>query len=75
VTLIPGDGIGQELASSVKTVFNAAHVPVDFDQHDVTGYTDASDTTFRQAVESLRLFARTLRASIAAWSTRATREW
>jgi isocitrate dehydrogenase (NAD+) len=39
VTLIPGDGIGQEIASSVKDVFKAANVPVEFEQYDVSGLT------------------------------------
>jgi isocitrate dehydrogenase (NAD+) len=52
--LIPGDGIGQETASAVKTIFKAANVPVDWEQFDVSGYTSADDTTFKQSVESLR---------------------
>jgi isocitrate dehydrogenase (NAD+) len=31
VTLIPGDGVGPELMTSVKDVFSAAGVPVDFE--------------------------------------------
>lgn len=31
-TLIPGDGVGPELASSVQEVFKAAGVPIDFEQ-------------------------------------------
>ncbi|KAF9154631.1 isocitrate dehydrogenase (NAD(+)) idh1 [Linnemannia schmuckeri] len=54
VTLIPGDGIGQETASAVKTIFKAANVPVDWEQFDVSGYTSADDKTFKQSVESLR---------------------
>ncbi|KAI9235747.1 MAG: hypothetical protein BYD32DRAFT_45186 [Podila humilis] len=54
VTLIPGDGIGQETASAVKTIFKAARVPVDWEQFDVSGYTTAEDLTFKQSVESLR---------------------
>ncbi|KAF9407023.1 isocitrate dehydrogenase (NAD(+)) idh1 [Podila epigama] len=54
VTLIPGDGIGQETSSAVKTIFKAARVPVDWEQFDVSGYTSADDLTFKQSVESLR---------------------
>ncbi|KAF9435818.1 isocitrate dehydrogenase (NAD(+)) idh1 [Entomortierella beljakovae] len=54
VTLIPGDGIGQETAAAVKTIFKAANVPVDWEQFDVSGYTSANDITFKQSVESLR---------------------
>jgi len=31
VTLIPGDGVGPELMASVRDVFSAAGVPVDFE--------------------------------------------
>ncbi|XP_061439701.1 isocitrate dehydrogenase [NAD] subunit beta, mitochondrial isoform X1 [Rhineura floridana] len=33
VTMIPGDGVGPELMHSVKEVFKAASVPVQFDEH------------------------------------------
>ena len=32
VTMIPGDGVGTELMASVKDVFSAAGVPVDFQE-------------------------------------------
>ena len=32
VTMIPGDGVGPELMTSVKDVFTAAGVPVDFEE-------------------------------------------
>ena len=32
VTMIPGDGVGPELMSSVKDVFSVAGVPVDFEE-------------------------------------------
>jgi isocitrate dehydrogenase (NAD+) len=32
VTLIPGDGVGPEVMSSVKDVIAAAGAPVDFDE-------------------------------------------
>ncbi|KAG9286774.1 hypothetical protein G9A89_012324 [Geosiphon pyriformis] len=54
VTLIPGDGIGQETASAVKTIFRAANVPIEWEQLDVTGYTEKGDALFQQSVESLR---------------------
>ena len=54
VTLIPGDGIGQEIAAAVKTVFRAASVPIDFEQYDVSGHTSQDSLPFRQAVASLR---------------------
>ncbi|KAF9360412.1 isocitrate dehydrogenase (NAD(+)) idh1 [Mortierella sp. NVP85] len=54
VTLIPGDGVGQEIAAAVKTIFRATNVPVDWEQFDVSGYTSADDTLFKRSVESLR---------------------
>ncbi|KAI8990790.1 isocitrate dehydrogenase, NAD-dependent [Mycotypha africana] len=54
VTLIPGDGIGPELAMSVKDVFKAANVPVEFEQYDVSGLTDENDQLFKESIESLR---------------------
>lgn len=30
--MIPGDGVGPELMSSVRSVFSAAGVPVDFEE-------------------------------------------
>lgn len=54
MTLIPGDGIGQEIASSVKDVFKAANVPVEFEQYDVSGLTSEDDSLFQESIESLR---------------------
>ncbi|KAI9312129.1 mitochondrial NAD-dependent isocitrate dehydrogenase subunit 2 precursor [Dichotomocladium elegans] len=36
VTLIPGDGIGPEIAESVKRIFAAANTPIDWEEVDVT---------------------------------------
>ncbi|CAG8827373.1 27201_t:CDS:2, partial [Dentiscutata erythropus] len=51
ITLIPGDGIGQETANAVKTIFKAANVPVEWEQLDVTGYTQEDDILFEQSVQ------------------------
>lgn len=32
VTMIPGDGVGPELMTSVKSVFSAAGAPIDFEE-------------------------------------------
>ncbi|RHZ79485.1 hypothetical protein Glove_144g129 [Diversispora epigaea] len=53
VTLIPGDGIGQETAYAVKTIFKAANVPIEWEQLDVTGYTQEDDILFQQSVQSI----------------------
>lgn len=55
VTLIPGDGIGLELCNSVKTVFTALNVPVDFETVNMTGMLAASESSqLPAALESLR---------------------
>ena len=35
ITLVPGDGIGPEIVASVKTVFEAAHAAVEWEEVDV----------------------------------------
>ncbi|RMJ04830.1 Isocitrate dehydrogenase [NAD] subunit 1, mitochondrial [Fusarium kuroshium] len=56
VTLIPGDGIGTEVAESVKTVFKADNVPVEWEQVEVSGLEGAGRTedAFRESVASLK---------------------
>ncbi|KXJ96086.1 isocitrate dehydrogenase [Microdochium bolleyi] len=58
VTLIPGDGIGAEVAESVKTIFKADNVPIDWEQVDVSGVESGppgtSDAVFRESVASLK---------------------
>ncbi|KAJ5774641.1 hypothetical protein N7457_009537 [Penicillium paradoxum] len=57
VTLIPGDGIGAEVAESVKTIFKADNVPIEWEQVDVSGV-DAgnkhSEELFRESLASLK---------------------
>ncbi|KAJ6783108.1 hypothetical protein PWT90_09269 [Aphanocladium album] len=57
VTLIPGDGIGAEVAESVKTLFKADNVPIEWEQVEVSGIEEGGNRTeaaFRQSVESLK---------------------
>ena len=56
VTLIPGDGIGAELADSVKEVFEHVNAPIEWDQCDVSGMssTGAGTELFNQAMDSLK---------------------
>ncbi|KAJ5894413.1 Isocitrate dehydrogenase subunit 1 [Penicillium taxi] len=57
VTLIPGDGIGTEVAESVKTIFKADNVPIEWEQVDVTGVETGnklSEELFRESVASLK---------------------
>ncbi|KAL1405270.1 isocitrate dehydrogenase (NAD(+)) idh1 [Vanrija albida] len=54
VTLVPGDGIGPEVADSVKEVFEALKVPVEWEQYNVSGETSGNEGTFQEAMESLK---------------------
>ncbi|KAI9203545.1 uncharacterized protein BJ171DRAFT_145504 [Polychytrium aggregatum] len=54
VTLIPGDGVGHEMANSVKTIFKAANVPVEWEQFDLSGYTETDAKLLKQATDSIR---------------------
>ncbi|KAH7105514.1 hypothetical protein BKA62DRAFT_689917 [Auriculariales sp. MPI-PUGE-AT-0066] len=47
VTLIPGDGIGQEITQSVKDIFEHVNAPIEWEQYDVSD-------SFRQAMDSLK---------------------
>jgi isocitrate dehydrogenase (NAD+) len=58
VTLIPGDGIGAEVTESVKTIFKADNVPIEWEQVEVSGVDNGSparlEEMFRESVASLR---------------------
>ncbi|RMJ26624.1 Isocitrate dehydrogenase [Aspergillus sp. HF37] len=57
VTLIPGDGIGAEVADSVKTIFKADNVPIEWEQVDVSGVNTGdkpSEELFKESIASLR---------------------
>ncbi|KEY69280.1 hypothetical protein S7711_01731 [Stachybotrys chartarum IBT 7711] len=55
VTLIPGDGIGAEVAESVKTIFKADNVPIEWEQIAVSGIEGGrTEDAFRESVASLR---------------------
>lgn len=56
-TLIPGDGIGAEVAESVKAIFKADNVPVEWEQIDVSGVETGnkhSEELFRESIASLK---------------------
>jgi len=54
VTLIPGDGVGPELTSAVKHVFNALGVPVDWEEVHVTDIgTYFGETSIDHVVKSI----------------------
>ncbi|PVU86164.1 hypothetical protein BB561_006445 [Smittium simulii] len=54
VTLIPGDGVGPEVSTSVKRVFESAKVPVVFEQFNVSGEADSTDVDMQKAMTSLK---------------------
>ncbi|KAI1119417.1 isocitrate dehydrogenase subunit 1 [Nemania sp. NC0429] len=58
VTLIPGDGIGAEVAESVKTIFKADNVPINWEQIDASGVDSgapgSAEEVFRESVASLK---------------------
>lgn len=52
-----GDGIGAEVAETVKTVFKADNVPIEWEQIDVTGVESGdkhSEELFRESIASLK---------------------
>ncbi|CAI9587603.1 unnamed protein product [Staurois parvus] len=55
VTMIPGDGVGPELMHSVKEVFKAADVPVEFDEHHLSEVQNmASTEKLEQVLNSMQ---------------------
>ncbi|KAK1302320.1 hypothetical protein QJS10_CPB12g00205 [Acorus calamus] len=55
-TLFPGDGIGPEIAESVKQVFTAAEVPIEWEEHFVGTEVDPRTQSFLtwESLESVR---------------------
>lgn len=52
-----GDGIGAEVAESVKTIFKADNVPIEWEQVDVSGVDTGnkhSEELFKESIASLR---------------------
>ncbi|CAH1431611.1 unnamed protein product [Lactuca virosa] len=56
VTLFPDDGIGPEIATSVKQIFNAAEVPIKWEEHYVGTKVDPRTQSFVtwESLESVR---------------------
>ncbi|XP_071481523.1 isocitrate dehydrogenase [NAD] subunit beta, mitochondrial-like [Diadema antillarum] len=54
VTLIPGDGVGPELMQSVKEVFKAGGVPVQFEEIFVSEIQENRSADVEEVVESLK---------------------
>lgn len=54
---ITGDGIGAEVAESVKTIFKADNVPIEWEQVDVSGVDSGvkhREELFRESIASLK---------------------
>ena len=54
MTLIPGDGIGNEITDSVKEIFEYVNAPIEWEQYNVSGMSSEGEDLFKAAVESLR---------------------
>lgn len=54
VTLVPGDGVGPELAAAVKHVFSGMGVPVDFEEISFHGEDDNAEERLNDAIKSMR---------------------
>jgi len=57
VTLIPGDGIGAEVSESVKEIFKADNVPIEWEQVNVSGVETGqkhSEELLRESITSLK---------------------
>lgn len=57
VTLFEGDGIGPEIARSVKRIFEAADVPIEWEEHAIhkKAQTKEGDLISKQAIESVNI--------------------
>jgi len=55
VTLVPGDGIGPEIAESVKDIYTAAKVPIEWEEVDVTPtLVDGKSTIPQASIDSIK---------------------
>lgn len=52
--MIPGDGVGQEITDSVKTIFKDQNVPIEWEVVDVSGLENSGKNGVAEAVESLK---------------------
>ncbi|KAB8336926.1 hypothetical protein FH972_021231 [Carpinus fangiana] len=57
VTMIPGDGIGREVSESVREIFKADNVPIEWEQVDVSGMETGdkhAEELFKESIASLK---------------------
>lgn len=64
-TLIPGDGVGPELAHSVKEVFKAAGVPVEFHEFFLSEVNPAISSSLEDVADAIRANGVALKGAIA----------
>ena len=50
MTLIPGDGIGNEITDSVKEIFEYVNAPIEWEQYNVSGMSSEGEDLFKQAM-------------------------
>ena len=53
MSLIPGDGIGNELAASVKQIFKVSNLPVDWEEIPISGYKEDQGQV-KLAIDSIK---------------------
>ena len=58
VVLFPGNGIGPEISQSVKDIFSALQVPVEFEEHQIhtKGQTAEGDLISAESIEAVRKY-------------------
>ncbi|XP_064616815.1 isocitrate dehydrogenase [NAD] subunit beta, mitochondrial-like [Liolophura sinensis] len=54
VTMVPGDGVGPDLMTSVREVFSAAGVPIDFEEIFISEVQKGTSADLEAVVQSLR---------------------
>ncbi|XP_022206439.2 isocitrate dehydrogenase [NAD] subunit gamma, mitochondrial-like [Nilaparvata lugens] len=52
VTLVPGAGIGRELADALSSLFYSANIPIQFDRIEISAKSDEED--YKQMLRSIR---------------------
>jgi isocitrate dehydrogenase (NAD+) len=53
-TMIPGDGVGGDMAASTRAVFAAARVPIIWDQYELSGRDGGDQGIFKAALASIK---------------------
>jgi isocitrate dehydrogenase (NAD+) len=75
VTLIPGDGIGQEITDSVKEIFEHVNAPIEWEQYNVSGESNEGEALFNQAMDSLKRNRVGLKGGLSSFSIQCGRRY